>query len=212
MPGGKFFCLFLGVRRQFSIQFFSISSVWEMSKFLYLFCLGNVKVLFIFCLGNIKVFYLFCLGYVKVFYFFYLEMSKFFNSSVRKMSKFFYIFCLGNVKVLLYFIKINILFIYFIKGQLLAVISTLFNESVETAHFSLSLKIARIVPAYKEGVKTSVKNCRPISVLPFIGKMFEQLMYARLNRFFKANDICRCRVSYNAILVGFKGAFYITLG
>ena len=76
-----------------------------------------------------------------------------------------------------------------IKAPLSAVISTLFNESVETANFPRCLKIARIVPVYKEGDNTSVKNYRPISVLPFIGKMFAKLMYARLNKFFTANDV-----------------------
>jgi len=71
------------------------------------------------------------------------------------------------------------------------VISRLFNESVVNGIFPSCLKVARVVPIFKDDDKRDVNNYRPISLLPFLSKVFEKLMYERLNDFFESNSILR---------------------
>ena len=51
------------------------------------------------------------------------------------------------------------------------------------------MKIAKVIPIYKEGVKTDVNNYHPISILPCLSKVFEKLLLKRSNSFFEKNDI-----------------------
>ena len=52
-----------------------------------------------------------------------------------------------------------------IKCPLSVVKALFFNESLKTGNFPRYFRIARIVPMYKEGDNTSVKNYHPISVI-----------------------------------------------
>ena len=57
--------------------------------------------------------------------------------------------------------------------------------------FPVCLKNARVIPIFKSGDAKSVKNYRPISMLPFLSKVFERLMSKRLNSFLtKSNILC----------------------
>ena len=68
-------------------------------------------------------------------------------------------------------------------------ISRLFNQSVQQGAFPQYLKIARIVPIHKDGDTSNIKNYRPISILPFISKIFEKLMLVRLDKYFEVNNV-----------------------
>ena len=50
-------------------------------------------------------------------------------------------------------------------------------------------KWANMVPAHKKQEKTLVKNYRPISLLPLMGKLFEKCLYDELYDFFDKNNI-----------------------
>ena len=64
------------------------------------------------------------------------------------------------------------------------------NLSITTGIFPKDLKIARVIPIYKKGIKTSPGNYRPISILPVISKVFEKkLVNARLMKFIESNHI-----------------------
>ena len=69
------------------------------------------------------------------------------------------------------------------------VLASLFNESVTNGIFPACLKVARVVPIHKSGSKTEIKNYRPISTLPFIGKLFERLIHSRLYSFFEKYEV-----------------------
>ena len=51
------------------------------------------------------------------------------------------------------------------------------------------LKIARIVPIHKSGDPKIVCNYRPISVLPLMNKIFEKMLYVRIDSFLTACNI-----------------------
>ena len=51
------------------------------------------------------------------------------------------------------------------------------------------MKIAKIIPVFKNGDITDIKNYRPISLLPVISKILENLMLTRLVSFMDHNKI-----------------------
>ena len=53
----------------------------------------------------------------------------------------------------------------------------------------LVLKITLVIPLLKKRDQSSVTNYRPISILPFISKIFEKLMYKRKNQFLSEHRI-----------------------
>ena len=62
-------------------------------------------------------------------------------------------------------------------------LSKLFNLCIEHSLFPDELKRARVVPLHKGGPKDSVKNYRPISILPTLSKIFEKCLHKRLYSF-----------------------------
>ena len=68
-------------------------------------------------------------------------------------------------------------------------LSKIFNKSLSHGIFPDLLKIARIIPIFKNGDSTDPKNYRPISLLPSFSKILEQIIYIRLTSFFNKHDI-----------------------
>ena len=58
------------------------------------------------------------------------------------------------------------------------------NQSIFLGKFPDSLKIAYIIPIFKKGDLREPSNYRPISILPFLSKIFERILYVRLLKFF----------------------------
>ena len=50
-------------------------------------------------------------------------------------------------------------------------------------------KVAKIVPIFKKEDKLQLKNYRPISVLPVISKIFENVMLTQLVEYFTTNNL-----------------------
>ena len=53
-------------------------------------------------------------------------------------------------------------------------ITLLINKSLESGKFPTPLKLAKVFPVFKGGIKTDPSNYRPISILPTISKLFEK--------------------------------------
>ena len=76
--------------------------------------------------------------------------------------------------------------IYKILAPLIAHrVSIVFNNSLSEGIFPECFKTAKIIPIFKTGDSNSTANYRPISMLPFLSKMFEKLMCARLDSYLK---------------------------
>ena len=81
-------------------------------------------------------------------------------------------------------------FIYKILASLLShTVSMLFHNSLSEGIFEECFNTAKIIPIFKSGDSNSTSNYRPISFLPLLSKMFEKLMYARLDSYLKSNNI-----------------------
>ena len=59
----------------------------------------------------------------------------------------------------------------------------LFNNSLSESIFPECFKTAKIIPIFKFGDSNSSVHYRPISMLPFLSKIFEKLMRARLDSY-----------------------------
>ena len=66
---------------------------------------------------------------------------------------------------------------------------TIINTSLSTGVFPESLKIAKVIPAFKADDPTLFSNYRPISILPALSKLFEKAMYNRLINFLNLHNI-----------------------
>ena len=56
-------------------------------------------------------------------------------------------------------------------------------------HFPDSLKVAKVTPIYKKDNNKIISNYRPISVLPVISKVFENVIFDQLSEHFVTNNL-----------------------
>lgn len=68
-------------------------------------------------------------------------------------------------------------------------LTILSNRILSEGTFPEALKIAKVIPLHKGNEKSSLNNYRPISLLPAISKVFEKLIYKRINSFLTSNKI-----------------------
>ena len=64
-----------------------------------------------------------------------------------------------------------------------------FNKCYDVGKYPEVLKQAKVTPIYKSGPKNVASNCRPISLLSPISKVFEKLLYVRLEKFFSLQNV-----------------------
>ena len=63
------------------------------------------------------------------------------------------------------------------------------NKSIENGIVPKHMKIARVIPIYKNGNPNQFNNYRPISILPAISKLMEKAICNRLFTYLNQNDI-----------------------
>ena len=68
-------------------------------------------------------------------------------------------------------------------------LTDIFNESFKTGIFPELLKLAHVTPIHKSNSRLVVTNYRPVSVLPIISNVFEQIVHKRVYGFLISHNI-----------------------
>ena len=68
-------------------------------------------------------------------------------------------------------------------------LTNIFNFSVTTKVFPDDLKVGKVAPAYKSGDRVNLNNYCPISVLPTVARVFEQILYGQVYEYFTVNKL-----------------------
>ena len=77
----------------------------------------------------------------------------------------------------------------FHNNSLKSNITKLINKNLFTGQFPDCLKKGIVTPIYKDGDKKSKSNYRPITINPIVAKIFEYVLYRRLNEHLDLNKI-----------------------
>ena len=73
--------------------------------------------------------------------------------------------------------------------QIFRPITYIINLSIKQRTFPDNLKIAKVIPIFKQGSRSLCDNYRPISVLPVLSKVFEKCIYNQLISYFSSENI-----------------------
>lgn len=85
--------------------------------------------------------------------------------------------------------KISVRFLQKCRTFLATKITELVNNMISSTTFEDSLKVAKIVPLYKAGNKQDKTNYRPISVLPALSKIPENVLNQQLKEYLFENNL-----------------------
>jgi len=80
-------------------------------------------------------------------------------------------------------------FIVIAADVLATFLKILFNHSFNLGMFPDCLKIAKVIPIFKQGDKTDIGNYRPISILSTFSKILEKLICKRTHSFLDKNSV-----------------------
>jgi len=69
------------------------------------------------------------------------------------------------------------------------ILSGLFNLSIDSCVYPSSFKVARISPIYKKNSRCEIQNHRPISTLSNCAKVFDGIIYDRLEKYFNVHGL-----------------------
>ena len=75
------------------------------------------------------------------------------------------------------------------SNSLAVPLTHIINLSLNQGMFPTSMKIAKVIPLFKNDDCTKINNYRPVSVLPVLSKVFEKIMYRRILDFINKNNI-----------------------
>ena len=68
-------------------------------------------------------------------------------------------------------------------------VAQLINLSIKSSVFPEQCKIAKLKPLYKKGSALIPKNYRPISLLPLLSKLFENIIHMKTQDYLNENNI-----------------------
>ena len=73
--------------------------------------------------------------------------------------------------------------------QIFRPVTYIIDLSIKQGIFPDNLKIAKVIPIFKQGSRLLCDNYRPISVLPTLSKIFEKCIYYQLISYFSSENI-----------------------
>jgi exonuclease III len=68
-------------------------------------------------------------------------------------------------------------------------LANIFNNMIRTGIYVYRMRHATVTVIPKNGKKLDIENCRPISILPQIDKVFEAILTSQLNEYFENNGL-----------------------
>ena len=68
-------------------------------------------------------------------------------------------------------------------------LTEIFNQCIEHSTFPDDLKVGKVVPIFKSGVREDPGNYRPISILSAFARIFERLLFQQLYKYFDDNQM-----------------------
>ena len=68
-------------------------------------------------------------------------------------------------------------------GEINEPLKHLFNLSLENGIFPEKMKVAKVIPLFKNGDPENITNYQPIYVLPYFSRVLEHIMYNRLYKY-----------------------------
>lgn len=77
----------------------------------------------------------------------------------------------------------------FVSEEIAPVISYIINLCIQKGVFPQKLKITIVKPVFKKGDKDKLDHYRPIALIPIIAKIFEKVLYDKLNSYLEAQNI-----------------------
>ena len=85
--------------------------------------------------------------------------------------------------------SISIKFIKNFSSIFIPVLTKLINEAIQAGSFPNAMKIAKVLPIFKNGNKKSINNYRPISILTHISKIYENILLKDMTKYVKNKNI-----------------------
>ena len=79
-------------------------------------------------------------------------------------------------------------------------LTEIFSQSINTGIFPNDWKEARLPPLFKNGVKNDPNNYRPISVIPAVSKIFENIIFDQLYAYLNGkNLLSQCQSGFRSL-------------
>ena len=62
------------------------------------------------------------------------------------------------------------------------------------------MKLSKVIPLFKQGERSDLKNYRPISIVPVVAKVFERIIYDQLYSYLTENNlISSCQSGFRSL-------------
>ena len=74
------------------------------------------------------------------------------------------------------------------KNTIISILTHVINNSLSSGIFPRELKIANVIPLFKNGSIEEITNFRPVSLSSTFLKIYEKIFYKRLINFLKAQN------------------------
>ena len=87
------------------------------------------------------------------------------------------------------FDKIGCNILKIIAKEVSPCITLIINQTLSSNIFPSKQKTAKVIPIYKKNDKTLLKNYRPISILPVVSKIIENVMHNQMMDYFTSNEL-----------------------
>ena len=109
----------------------------------------------------------------------------------------------GIENILIIFIKMSAETISF-------VLSEISNKCIQNGLFPSSLKVAKITPLHKGGNAFKRTNYRPISIWTLFSKIFQKIIYYRLNKYFETHNYSKRSLNNtNSVIQNLKMVWWL---